>query len=222
MKIVIAIALCMFCVAGFIAETKRKSATAEASQAPQMVEVVNHLSAIKIDDISVTDGLATFSVVNVSDEPLTAHVIHSGRYRVVTDGSYWNTPLNPGEKRSLSLNIDGAQPLTVDALIHQSGKAEGDRVIIEKIVNTRRGFKIGIEKIQNAIENEQSVADLKAAITNLQITEEQFQSTQAYDGAKFARDSVLDQLSRIESLPDQAQAADEARNLKNRMRMRTK
>jgi hypothetical protein len=222
MKIVIAIALCLFCVAGFIVVTKRKSDTTEASQAPQTVKVVNNLSAIKIDNISVSDGLATFSVVNVSDEPLTAFVIHSGRYRVVSDVSYGYKLLNPGEKYTLSLNIDGAQPLIVDALIHQSGKSDGDPVAIEKIENTRRGYKIGIEMIQNAIGNEQSVANLKAAISNLQITEEKFQSTQAYDGAKLARDSVLEQLSRIESLPDQVQAADEVRNLNNWMRMHTK
>jgi hypothetical protein len=222
MKIVIAIALCLFCMAGFIAVTKKKNATTEAAQAPQTVKVINHLSSIKIDDISVTVGLATFSVVNVSDEPLTALVIHSGRYGVVSDRSYGDNPLNPGEKYSLSLNIDGAQPLTVDALIHQSGKSDGDPVAIEKIENTRRGYKVGIEMIQNAIGNEQSVADLKAAISNLQITEEKFQSPQAYDGAKFARDSVLEQLSRIESLPDQAQAAGKVGNLKNWIRMQTK
>jgi hypothetical protein len=222
MKIVIAIALCLFCVAGFIAVTKRKSATTEASKAPQTVEVVNNLSAIKIDDISVSDGVATFSVVNVSDDPLTAFVIHSGRYRVVSDASYWDKPVNPGEKYTLSLNIDGAQPLTVDALIHQSGKSDGDRVAIEKMENTRRGHKIGIKMIQNAIGNELSMANIKAAISNLQITKESFQSSQAYDGAKYAREDVLEQLSRIESLPDKALAAEKMRALNNWIRMRTK
>jgi hypothetical protein len=224
MKVVIAIALCLFCVAGFIAVTKRKSATTEASKAPQTVEVVNNVSAVKIENLSVTDGLATFNVVNVSDEPLTAVVIHSGRFRVVSDGSYWDKPINGGEKYTISLNIDGANPLTVDALIYQSGRSEGDRVAIEKIENTRSGYKIGIGMIQNAIGNEQSTANLKAAISNLQISKEQFESPQAYDGAKNAREDVLEQLSRIESesQSNQTMAADRVRNLKNRMRMQTR
>lgn len=161
MKTVISISLFLFCVAGFLVMTKQKNAAIQASGHPQAVKITNNLSAINIDRLSVSDGFATFEVKNVSGEPLTAVVIHSGRYRAVIEMSHWDNKIDPGEKRTLGLNIDGTQPLTVDAVIYQSGKADGNQLDIEKVRNTRQGFKIGLAMIQGIVRDNGQVASIK-------------------------------------------------------------
>lgn len=214
-KVAICAALFLFCVAGVVIATNSKSGIIEASQAPQGVNVVNHLTAVRIDVVSVSNGLATFNVVNISGEPLTAFAIHSGKFGAFVDASPWGRKIDSGEKHGISLTLDGAQPLTVDAVVYQSGRAEGDRISIEKIENTRKGYRIASGMILGAAANEQSIANLRAAISALPITEGALQPASVYFGANDARNYVLHVLTDVESLRDQAQADGKMRELMN-------
>jgi hypothetical protein len=221
MKIAIGVALLLFCVSGFMIVAKRqKSGTIEASKAPQEVKIVNDLKAVQIENLNVNNGVATFEVVNTSTEPLTALVIHSGRYQVMLETSRFDTAVESGQKRSFTLSIDGAQPLTVDALAYKSGKAEGDPTTIEKIEGTRKGYNAAIRMILEG-RSDRSLAELKAAANDLQVTEDKFPLS-AYSGAVDARQDVLNRLSEIESLTDQAKADGRMRDLNNWLRARTK
>jgi hypothetical protein len=206
MKLVIALSLILLCVAGVLSVSKPKMPLSEAPITPQAVRVINNLSTVQVEDISVSNGLASFNVVNISSAPLNALSINSGRYRIIVDSSYWDRAIVSGEKLSVSLNIDGGEPLTIEALVYQSGNVEGDQTAIQRITDTRDGHKIAMRMIQNASGNEPSIASFKAAVSALNFTERQFRSSHVYQGANDARNNVLDQLSRIEALEDQEKA----------------
>ena len=219
MKIAIGVALFLFCVAGLMIVSKRqKSATIEASKAPQEVRIVNDLNAVQIENLSVsnpnsTAPSATFNVVNTSSEPLTALVLHCGRYQIMTDPARFGNAIEPGQKVSLTLTIDGAQPLTVDAVFYKSGKAEGNPSAILRVENTRKGYRAAIQMIVQEMKVRRSPSDLRAAISNLPIKEDGFTSTPAFFGATDARQDVLSKLAEIESLTDQAKVDSGMRDL---------
>jgi hypothetical protein len=91
-----------------------------------------------------------------------------------------------------------AQPLTVDAVVYKSGKAEGNTSTIEKIENTRKGYKAGMQMILQEMKSERSVAVLKSAISGRLITEDRFPSTSAYFGADDTRQDALSKLAETE------------------------
>ncbi len=218
MKIAIGVALFLFCVAGLMIVSKRqKSATIEAS-APQEVRIVNDLNAVQIENLNVsnpngTAPFATFNVVNASSEPLTALVLHCGKYQIMTDPARFGNAIEPGQKVSLTLTIDGAQPLTVDAVFYKSGKAEGNSSAIRRVENTRKGYRAAIQMIAQEMKVRRSPSDLRAAISNIPIKEDGFTSTPDFFGATDAKQDVLSKLAEIESLTDQAKVDSRMRDL---------
>ncbi|HKQ79349.1 MAG TPA: hypothetical protein VJ810_36985 [Blastocatellia bacterium] len=218
MKIAIGVALFLFCVAGLMIVSKRqKSATIEAS-APQEVRIVNDLNAVQIENLNVSNPngaapFATFNVVNASSEPLTALVLHCGKYQIMTDPARFGNAIEPGQKVSLTLTIDGAQPLTVDAVLYKSGKAEGNPSAIRRVEDTRKGYRAAIQMIVQEMKVRSSLSDLRAALSNLPIKKDGFTSSSAFFGATDAKQDVLSKLAEIESLTDQAKIDSRMRDL---------
>jgi hypothetical protein len=219
MKIAIGVALLLFCVSGFVIVTKRqKHSTIEASKAPQEVKVANDLQAVQIENVNVSNpngvaAVATFEVVNVSTEPLTAFALHCGMYQITMDRAHFGNALEPGQRQSYTMTLDGAQPLTVDAVFYKSGKAEGNPSAIQRIENTRKGYRAGMTMVQQAMIGRSSLSDLRTAITDLPIKEDGFSSASAYFGATVAQQDVLSKIAEIESLTDQAKVGERVHDL---------
>jgi hypothetical protein len=204
----------LFCAAGFIFFMGLSGKEGEVLSASQEIKVLNNIPTVRLENVSISEGLAKFDVVNIGKEPMTAIVVHSGKFRLVVDTSYWDNLIASEEKRSLSLNIDGFLPLTIDAVIYRSGKADGVQEDVEKVKNTRKGFKLGLAKIHEATQASHTLISLKSLLSGVSLSEEMFESKSHYHGANDARNHLLDRLSRIESLPDQDQRDIQLRSLK--------
>lgn len=214
MKIVIVASLVLLCLAGLIKATKQKASV------PSSAQLVTKVPTLQVSNLKVADDVATFKLINYSNEQLTGISVASGRHRITADSSYVDGTI-PSTKAYL-INLDGAQPLTIEAAIYASGKSEGDQAAIQSIMDTREGHRIGIGKILADANHGLSIADVKAAASAFSAKEEDFKSPSVRFGANEARDQVLERLARIEALTEQEKIDRHTREFHQWMKARAK
>jgi hypothetical protein len=196
MKKIIVLSLVLLTCAGIIAIRQLR-----ASKAPQQaIKTLTNASNVEITKLNINGNSAEFKLLNHTNEKLTAVTVSSGINQTTMDISFFNRNIEPN--RSMFVNLEVGKPIVLEAVIYESGKAEGNEAFVQKILDAREGHRIAMEMIVQAAGGNLSMQSLKVALTNVQLNEGAFRSRSVWYGANAARNRLASMLSRIESEKD--------------------